>query len=79
MSCGGTRSLREALSSTSVSSRRRHTRLLGEVLGVVIVLVGWQSLSAAETVAVRPARRNKRQGPGLQRRNKLTSKEMEIL
>src|SRR5512136_3029436 len=39
---------------TSVSSRRRHARLLGKVLGVVVVLVGRQSLSAAEAVAVRP-------------------------
>jgi hypothetical protein len=38
---------------TTCCSRRRHTRLLGEVLGVVVVLVGWQSLSAAEHAAVR--------------------------
>jgi hypothetical protein len=37
---------------TSVSSRRRHTRLLGEVVGVVIVLVGPRALRAAEAPVV---------------------------
>ena len=30
----------------------RYTRFLGEVLGVVVALVGWQSLSAADALAV---------------------------
>ncbi|MBZ0169634.1 MAG: hypothetical protein K8F29_09360 [Kofleriaceae bacterium] len=40
-------------------SRRRHTRLLGKVLGVVVVLVGRQSVSAADAVAVRRQERTR--------------------
>jgi hypothetical protein len=37
------------------TSRRRHARLLGEVLDVVIVLVGRRAFRAADAPAVRPA------------------------
>ena len=38
----------------SACSRRRHTRLLGKILRVVVITVGWHSSGAAHALAVRP-------------------------